>query len=112
MILCSFISLQYATQAIEHIRTVVALHQENHFIDLYENAFDQEFKYEIFSYLIHSRKMSAFRKKICQLHLVAIGAGLANSMMYFLHCASFVYGSKLVEEGEMTYDKVFRYSVF
>jgi hypothetical protein len=56
--------------------------------------------------------MSAFRKKICQLHLVAIGAGLANSMMYFLHCASFVYGSKLVEEGEMTYDKVFRYSVF
>ncbi len=48
-----FVFVQHATQAIEHIRTVVALHQENHFIDLYENAFNQEFKYETFSYLTH-----------------------------------------------------------
>jgi len=46
------------------------------------------------------------------LHLVGIGAGLANSMMYFLHCASFVYGAKLVENGDMTYNEVFRYRVF
>lgn len=50
-----------------------------------------------------------FRKQMCRLHLVAIGNGLANSMFYFLHCATFVYGSKLVEHEEMTFDKVFRY---
>ncbi len=45
---------------------------------------------------------------MCQLHLVAIGAGIANSMMYFLHSASFAYGSQLVQNNEITFDKVFR----
>jgi hypothetical protein len=91
---------------------VVALHQESHFIDLYENAFNQEIKYEIFFYSTHSRKMSAFRKQLCQLHLVALSAALANSISFFLHCTSFVYGSKLVNDGEMTFDGVFRYRMF
>jgi hypothetical protein len=38
--------VQYVTQAIEHIRTIVGLHLEKHFIDLYENVFNQEFKYK------------------------------------------------------------------
>ncbi|CAF3842426.1 unnamed protein product, partial [Rotaria sp. Silwood1] len=84
-------ALKYATQAIEQIRTVVALHQEKHFIDLYENAFNQEFK-----------------KQKCQLHLVGLGAAIANSIMYFLHSATFSYGSKLVDNHEMTFDNVFR----
>jgi len=46
------------------------------------------------------------------LHLVAIGAGIANSMMYFLIGANFAFGSKLVQEGEMTFDQVFRYKTF
>jgi hypothetical protein len=45
------------------------------------------------------------------LHMVAIGAGIANSMMYFLHSANFAYGSRLVEEGEMRFDQVFRYKM-
>jgi hypothetical protein len=45
---------------------------------------------------------------MCRLHLVAIGAAVANSMMYFLHSANFAYGSKLVQNGEMRFDQVFR----
>ncbi|CAF0788245.1 unnamed protein product [Adineta ricciae] len=82
---------QYSAQAIEQIRTVVALHREQHFIHLYEDAFNQEFK-----------------KRMRQLHLIALGAGVANSMMYFLHSASFGYGSKLVVDNEMRFDKVIR----
>jgi hypothetical protein len=43
--------------------------------------------------------------------MVAIGAGIANSMMYFLHSANFAYGSRLVAEGEMRFDQVFRYKM-
>ncbi|CAF3665821.1 unnamed protein product, partial [Rotaria sp. Silwood1] len=42
-------ALKHATQAIEQIRTIAALHQESHFIKLYEHAFNQEFK--VFSVL-------------------------------------------------------------
>ncbi len=56
--------------------------------------------------------MSAFRKQMCNLHMVAIGAAVANSMMYFLHSANFAYGSKLVEDGLMTFDELFRYRMF
>ncbi|CAF4399164.1 unnamed protein product, partial [Rotaria sordida] len=35
----------YATQAIENIRTVVSLHLEDNFIQLYEEAFDRDFRY-------------------------------------------------------------------
>jgi len=52
--------------------------------------------------------MSAFRKQMCNLHLMGIGAGIANSMMYFLQSTNFAYGSKLVENGEMKFDQVFR----
>lgn len=43
-----------------------------------------------------------------RVHIVGIGAGIANSMMYFLHCANFGYGSKLVRDGEVQFDYVFR----
>jgi hypothetical protein len=49
---------------------------------------------------------------MCQLHKVALGAAIANSVVYFVHCCNFVYGSKLVEDAEMTYEEVFRYRVF
>ncbi len=50
----------------------------------------------------------AHRKQMYRLHFVAIGAGIGNSMLYFLHCASFAYGSRLVHNGEMRFDLVFR----
>ena len=49
-----------------------------------------------------------FRKQMCRLHLIALGAGIANSMMYFLHSANFSFGAKLVTDKEMEFDKVFR----
>ncbi len=45
------------------------------------------------------------------MHLSALGAGLSNSALYFLHCATFAYGSKLVVSGEMKFDHVLRYAV-
>lgn len=48
------------------------------------------------------------RRQMCHVHLGGIGAGIANSTLYFLHCASFGYGSKLVRDGEMKFDYVFR----
>jgi hypothetical protein len=49
---------------------------------------------------------------MCQLHKVALGAAIANSLVYFLNCVNFAYGSKLVEDRDMTYEEVFRYRIF
>lgn len=39
----------------------------------------------------------------------AVGYGISNSLLFFVHVATFTYGSKLVESGEMTVEQVFRY---
>lgn len=44
-----------------------------------------------------------------RIHLVGIGAGFGNSAIYFVHALSFGYGSKLVQDGEMTMGNMFRY---
>ncbi|CAF1394040.1 unnamed protein product [Adineta ricciae] len=80
-----------ATQAIENIRTVVSLHQEDRFISLYRQAFDRDFK---------SRMLS--------LHYIAFANALANSLMYFIHATSFGYGITLVKSKEMEFANVFR----
>lgn len=45
---------------------------------------------------------------MCRMHFLGIGAGIANSMMYFLYSATFSFGSKLVIDGEIKFDAVFR----
>jgi hypothetical protein len=40
---------------------------------------------------------------------MSIGAAVAMSMMYFLIATDFAYGSKLVQKGQIQFDKVFRY---
>ncbi|CAF1523752.1 unnamed protein product [Adineta ricciae] len=82
---------QYATQAIEHIRTVVSLHQENHFINLYEDAFNQDLK-----------------QKFRRAHLLSLGNAITGSLSYFMQCACFGYGSKLIEAGELQFGAVYR----
>jgi hypothetical protein len=42
------------------------------------------------------------------LHLVAIGAGVSMSMMYFLIAADFSYGTRLVQNETIRFDEVFR----
>jgi hypothetical protein len=39
---------------------------------------------------------------------MGIGAGIANSVTYFLYMAVFSYGSKLVEDGDMEFNQVIR----
>ncbi|CAF3737713.1 unnamed protein product [Adineta steineri] len=82
---------QHATQAIEHIRTVVALHQEERFIQLYEDAFNVEFK-----------------KRLRHIHLLALGDAISQSVGYFFPSACFGYGSNLVNNGELQFDQVYR----
>ncbi|CAF2533632.1 unnamed protein product [Rotaria sp. Silwood2] len=81
----------FATEAIDSIRTVVGLHQEEYFIAHYEDCFNNEFK-----------------QSILKIQIQSVGTGLANSIMFFIHAAAFGYGSVLVENGEMTAPLVFR----
>ncbi|CAF4419539.1 unnamed protein product, partial [Rotaria magnacalcarata] len=43
-----------------------------------------------------------------KIQIQSLGTGLANSIMFFIHAASFGYGSVLVENGEMEAPLVFR----
>ncbi|CAF3578851.1 unnamed protein product [Rotaria sordida] len=81
----------FATEAIDSIRTVVGLHQEEYFISHYEDCFNNEFK-----------------RSLIKIQLQSFGTGLANSIMFFIHAAAFGYGSVLVENGEMEAVRVFR----
>ncbi|CAF1032346.1 unnamed protein product [Adineta steineri] len=82
---------QCASETIENIRTVVALHQENHFINTYEQFFNREFK-----------------KNMCHLHITAFAAGVAYSLKFFINAATYSYGSTLIRNGEMSFHEVYR----
>jgi hypothetical protein len=41
-------------------------------------------------------------------HLTALSTALANATLYFLQCAGFGYGSKLIDSGELTYSQLFK----
>lgn len=43
-----------------------------------------------------------------KIQLQSLGTALANSLMFFIHAASFGYGSYLVERKEMQATQVFR----
>ncbi|CAF4542802.1 unnamed protein product, partial [Rotaria sp. Silwood2] len=80
-----------ATEAIDRIRTVVGLHQEEHFITQYENNLNK-----------------AFRQSMIVIPLQALGIAIANSLLFFLHAAAFGYGGYLIEKNEMQFQNVFR----
>ncbi|CAF1371247.1 unnamed protein product, partial [Didymodactylos carnosus] len=82
---------KYANDAVQEIRTIAALQQETFFIQKYEQAFNKN-----------------FRKNISKIQFRPIGKAIANSLLYFIHVAVFIYGSKLVENGEMEFANVFR----
>ncbi|CAF0957991.1 unnamed protein product [Didymodactylos carnosus] len=81
----------YATQAIDNIRTVIALHQEDYFIQKYEHCFNNQFK-----------------QTMWRLQLHALGTGLANSLMFFIHSAAFGYGVVLIKNEGLEFSLVFR----
>ncbi|CAF0800398.1 unnamed protein product [Adineta ricciae] len=81
----------FATEAIDSVRAVVGLHQEEYFISNYEDCFNK-----------------SFRQAMIKIQIQSIGTALANSLMFFIHATAFGYGSFLVEKQEMEVLYVFR----
>ena len=48
------------------------------------------------------------RKSLTRAHLQGASFGLSEAFMFFANAAAFRYGGYLVEEGEMTFDEVFK----
>ena len=42
---------------------------------------------------------------------MALTAALSNSIIYFIQCATFAYGSKLLQNGEIEFQNVFKYEI-
>jgi len=42
------------------------------------------------------------------MHLSSFGMALSTSVMFFVHCACFGYGRRLVENGEIEYVQMYR----
>ncbi|CAF1281345.1 unnamed protein product [Adineta ricciae] len=81
----------YATESLKHIRTVTSLGLQNHFIRLYKNAYNKE-----------------FRSSLWQSQKIVIGNAIANTIMFFIQLTAFGYGAHLVINREMTYVGVFQ----
>ncbi|UJR11973.1 hypothetical protein I4U23_016151 [Adineta vaga] len=81
----------YATESLKHIRTVASLGIQNHFIGLYEDAYNKE-----------------FRSSLWQSQKIVFGNAIANTLMFFIQLTAFGYGVRLVIDREMTYVGVFQ----
>ncbi|CAF1390369.1 unnamed protein product, partial [Rotaria sordida] len=81
----------YATESLKNIRTVTSLGLQDHFIRLYKQAYNKE-----------------FRLSLWQSQRIVVGNALANTLMFFIQLAAFGYGARLVIDREMTYIGVFQ----
>lgn len=52
-----------------------------------------------------------FRKQLIHIQIFSVLVALANSTLYFIHGATFSLGAKLVKDGHMQYDQVFRLDI-
>ena len=43
-----------------------------------------------------------------KIQIQALGKGIANSFLYFIHVTTFSYGATLVESGALSFDQVYR----
>ncbi|KAF8767828.1 ATP-dependent translocase ABCB1 like protein [Argiope bruennichi] len=80
-----------AIEAIESIRTVASLHQEENFFIQFRNALVQSYS-------------NARRKS----HVKAIAFAFAQSIQVFAYSAAFYYGSVLVAAGELHYSDLYK----
>ncbi|CAF1345246.1 unnamed protein product [Rotaria sp. Silwood1] len=81
----------YAAESFKNIRTVASLQIENHFIELYKEAYNKE-----------------FRSSLWQSQKIVLGNAIANTLMFFIQLTAFGYGARLVLDQEMTYVGVFQ----
>ena len=56
----------------------------------------------IFDFVETSRRQTRFA------HITALNAALVSAALYFLQCACFGYGAKLIDNGEITYSQLLR----
>ncbi|GIX84752.1 ATP-dependent translocase ABCB1 [Caerostris extrusa] len=80
-----------AIEAIESIRTVASLHQEENFFIQFSNALIQPYR-------------NARRKS----HVKAIAFAFAQSIQVFAYSTAFYYGSVLVASGELPYSDLYK----
>lgn len=79
------------SEAVEMIRTVAAFNREH--------MFDSRYNKEILPPLEKGLKRS---------HTYGLMYGVSQSILFFAFSATFIYGGWLVQEHELTYEKVFR----
>lgn len=79
-----------ATEAIENIRTVVSLCQEEKMLDMYREQLEPPYK-------------TALRKS----HLTGIAFAASTAVMFFAYATAFYFGAYMIKENEMTYTDVF-----
>ncbi|GFQ65371.1 ATP-dependent translocase ABCB1, partial [Trichonephila clavata] len=87
----SEIASKVAVEAIESIRTVASLHQEEGFYVRFSDALALPYS--------HARRKS---------HIKGIAYGFAQSLNVFAYASAFYYGSVLVASGELLYSDVFK----
>ncbi|XP_061185952.1 ATP-dependent translocase ABCB1-like isoform X2 [Saccostrea echinata] len=80
-----------ATEAIENIRTVASLCQEDMMVERYKSQLDTPYK-------------SALKKS----HLTGIAFAASTAVMFFAYATAFYFGAYMIEENEMTFTDVFK----
>ncbi|GBN04412.1 Multidrug resistance protein 1 [Araneus ventricosus] len=88
---CTEAASKIAVEAIESIRTVAALHQEENFFIQFRNALDKSYR--------------DMRKRA---HIRAVTYALGQCISLFTYSVCFYYGSTLVASGEETYANLYR----
>lgn len=78
-----------------HLTMISSKTKKNKFLNCIHNI-----KYFLLNIIIRSR--------ISKIQIQALGKAVANSFLYFIQVTAFGYGAILVENGEMTFDEVFR----
>ncbi|XP_062600445.1 ATP-dependent translocase ABCB1-like isoform X1 [Saccostrea cucullata] len=80
-----------ATEAIENIRTVASLCQEDMMVERYKSQLDGPYK-------------TALKKS----HLTGIAFAASTAVMFFAYATAFYFGAYMIEENEMTFTDVFK----
>lgn len=80
-----------AIEAITNIRTVAGLHKEEHFANEYSKAL-----------------LKPHEEALKKSHLRGAAFGFAQAMPFFAYAVSMFYGGYLVNENQLTYEKLFK----
>ena len=114
---------QIALEAIENIRTVAALTREIKFQEMYNEALEKPFRYEILLYVqknVHFIHPAIYftsyywglfvlfsRNSQRKAYIFGVAFAVSQSLIYFCFGTAFLFGAFLIEREEMTFNGVF-----